>query len=315
MNRSPLTFVAGAVVFALIALGCGGAPSGTPTPPGPTPTPSPSPAPTPGGELVQAELRYLLLDQFGPISWCDPDFYPIQQQDEQLSADEHWPAIVADAEAFGAITAHLGLAPDPELMGAERLAVYRDWKLLNAVRLETIVGGYAFDLITETDPGLGQGIHSVGTIDQHGSIELSLQEQSGLTVCPICLARGTVIATPNGDMPVEMLKVGDLVWTLDENGQRVAQPLLQVGSTPVPESHEVVHLVLADGREVWVSPGHPTADGRTLGQLRAGDTFDGALVVGGQLVIYEGGATFDVLPAGPRGVYWANGILLGSTLR
>lgn len=313
-----LTLAIATVLTALVAVGCAGAPSAAPTPtPAPAPTPSPAPTPTPGGELSQAELRYVLLDEFGPISWCDPDFYPIQRQDEQLSADENWAEIVADEANYSTIAAHLGIDQlrDPaSLDAAERLAVYRDWKLLNAVRLETIVGGFAFDLVTETNPGLGQGIHSSGTIDAHGLIELASQEQSPLTACPICLARGTLIATPNGDVPVETLKVGDLVWTRDEDGRRVAQPLLRVGSTPVPQTHQVVHLVLADGREAWVSPGHPTADGRTLGELGAGDTLDGAPVVSVEREAYGGGATFDVLPAGASGLYWANGILLGSTL-
>jgi hypothetical protein len=29
---------------------------------------------------------------------------------------------------------------------------------------------------------------------------------------------------------------------------------------------------------------------------------------------YDGGQTFDLLPAGGTGIYWANGIELGSTL-
>jgi hypothetical protein len=291
----------------------------TPTPsgsPGPAPTPAPSPqaSPTPAGALSTAELRYALLDQFEPISWCDPDFYPIAHQDEQVSADQHWPEIIADTPTFDAITAHLGLPSDPNLEGAERLAVYRNWKLTNAIRLEAIEGGYAFDLITETNPGLAQGVHSVGTIDSRGVIEVALQEQSGLTACPICLARGTLIATPSGDVPVEMLRVGDLVWTLDAAGRRVTQPLVQVGSTPVPDSHEVVHLELADGREAWISPGHPTSDGRQVGQLGTGDLYDGSSVVSALRATYHGGRTFDILPAGATGVYWASGILLGSTL-
>jgi hypothetical protein len=31
-------------------------------------------------------------------------------------------------------------------------------------------------------------------------------------------------------------------------------------------------------------------------------------------VIYKGGATYDLLPGGSTGLYWANGILLKSTL-
>jgi hypothetical protein len=314
LHRLPLVTLLGTLLA--LAVACSGtpAPSGSPGP-SPTPSPSPSASPSPIGELSADELRYALLAQFSPISWCDPDFYPIQHQDEQVSADQHWPEIIAGAETFSAITAHLGLAPDPTLQGAERLAAYREWKLLNAVRLETIVDGYAFDLITETNPGLGQGIHSVGTIDAQGTIELALQEQSGLTACPICLARGTLIATPNGDVPIELLRAGDLVWTLDEAGLRVAQPLVRVGSTPVPPTHEVVHLVLDDGREVWASAGHPTADVRAVGTLALGDKLDGARVAGIERVTYSGGATFDILPDSPSGTYWANGILLGSTLR
>jgi len=316
LQRLPLVTLLGALLA--LAVACSGtpAPSGSPGP-SPTPSPSPSPSPSPIGALSPAELRYALLAQFSPISWCDPDFYPIQRQDEQVSADEHWSEIVADQPTYAAITHQLGIAgDDPAALGqAERLAVYRDWKLLNAVRLETIVGGYAFDLITETNPGLGQGIQSVGTIDALGTIELALQEPSNLTACPICLARGSMIDTPNGEVAVETLKVGDLVWTLDAAGQRVAQPLVRVGSAPVPVTHEVVHLVLADGREAWISPGHPTSDGRKVGQLRAGDLIDGSVVASAQLVPYVGGRTFDILPDGPSGAYWANGILIGSTLR
>jgi len=64
-----------------------------------------------------------------------------------------------------------------------------------------------------------------------------------------------------------------------------------------------------------VSAGHPTADGRKVGELKAGDRYDGAVVTSAALVAYTGGATFDVLPAGATGTYWANGVLLGSTLR
>jgi len=38
-------------------------------------------------------------------------------------------------------------------------------------------------------------------------------------------------------------------------------------------------------------------------------------VVRADLVPYAGSATYDLLPAGPTTTYWANGILLASTLR
>ena len=50
----------------------------------------------------------------------------------------------------------------------------------------------------------------------------------------------------------EDLKVGDIVWTLDA-GARVATPLVEIGSTPVPATHRVVELRLSDGRAVDVA--------------------------------------------------------------
>src|SRR5207302_10199164 len=78
--------------------------------------------------------------------------------------------------------------------------------------------------------------------------------------------------------------------------------------------HRVVHLVLADGREVLVSPGHKTADGRPVGTLNIGDILDGSTIMHLELVPYAAGQTYDLLPSGATGHYWANGILLSSTL-
>jgi hypothetical protein len=76
----------------------------------------------------------------------------------------------------------------------------------------------------------------------------------------------------------------------------------------------MVHLRLADGRELLASPGHRAADGRPLGSLVVGDGLDGSTITLWELVPYAGGRTYDLLPAGPTGQYWANGILLSSTL-
>jgi len=65
---------------------------------------------------------------------------------------------------------------------------------------------------------------------------------------------------------------------------------------------------------VTASAGHPTADGRKVGELRAGDRLDGARVVAAMMVHLDDGATYDLLPSGPTGTYWADGVLLGSTL-
>ena len=104
------------------------------------------------------------------------------------------------------------------------------------------------------------------------------------------------------------------MWTRDRLGRRVPAVVVQTGSMAVPRSHEVVRLVLADGRTVLVSPGHPLPDGRPVAALRDGDAFDGSTVASVHRFPYEGGRTFDLLPSGGTGIYWANGIELGSTL-
>jgi len=286
-------------------------------PPNPTASPAPTPSPAPGG-LTQAQLKYRLVDQFGRLLFCDPDYYPVARANEQALAHERLPEIQKDAATFSAILGHLGIAVASSYTSDQELAIYRDWKMLNAIRLEQVSGGFHFLAVFGSNRGgdLGQqGTRVDGTIDQRGNVTVASRTASGAPPCPICLARGTRIATPTGDVAVEDLKVGDLVWTVDAAEARVAAPLVQIGSTPVPATHRVVRLRLSDGRAVDVSPGHPTADGRKVGDLGAGDVYDGAVVVSAELNPYAGGATFDVLPAGTTGAYWGNGVLLGSTLR
>jgi hypothetical protein len=280
-------------------------------PPNPTPTTSPTPSPAPGG-LNQAQLKYRLVDQFGRLLFCDPDYYPVARADEQALAHERLPEIQKDAPTFSAILTHLGIAAAASYTSDQELAIYRDWKMLNAIRLEQVSGGFHFTGVFGTPQ---QANRIDVTIDQRGNVTVASRTPSGQPPCPICLARGTRIATPSGDVAVELLKIGDVVWTLSATGARVAAPLVETGSTPVPSTHRVVHLLLSDGRTVYVSPGHPTADGQKVGDLVAGNRYDGAIVGSADLTPYAGGATFDVLPAGATGMYWANGVLLGSTLR
>jgi hypothetical protein len=280
-------------------------------PPNPTPTPSPTPSPAPGG-LTQAQLKYRLVDQFGRLLFCDPDYYPVARADEGALAHQRLPEIQKDAPTFSAILAHLGIAPAASYTSDQELAIYRDWKMLNAIKLEQVGGGFHFLGIFGTPQ---QASRVDGTIDERGNVTVASRTPSGQPPCPICLARGTRIATPAGDIAVEDLNVGDVVWTQDMDGARIARPLVEIGSTPVPATHRVIQLRLSDGRAVDVSPRHPTADGRKVGDLVAGDGYDGAVVVSAELIPYAGGATFDVLPAGATGTYWANGVLLGSTIR
>jgi len=133
--------------------------------------------------------------------------------------------------------------------------------------------------------------------------------------CPICLAGETLIDTPSGSVSVKDLQVGMPVWTMDKTGQRVPGVVTKTSKVLAPTTHRVVHLVLDDGRELFVSPGHPTADGERIGDLRSGDMYDGVSVLSAERVPYAESSTYDILPSGDTGLYWANGILIGSTLR
>lgn len=76
-----------------------------------------------------------------------------------------------------------------------------------------------------------------------------------------------------------------------------------------------MRVELASGRVLAISAPHPTADGRTFGDLRPGDRLDGVPIVGAELVPYPHAHTHDILPATSTGAYYAAGALVGSTLR
>lgn len=133
-------------------------------------------------------------------------------------------------------------------------------------------------------------------------------------MCPICLASNAMIDTPKGQVGVKDVKVGMAVWSVDRHGKKKASEVLRVARTPVPPTHQVIRLVLKDGREVWVSPDHPTVDGRRVADLHRGDAYGGSVVASSDSVPYWDTATYDLLPAGDTGDYWADGIPLGSTL-
>jgi hypothetical protein len=289
-----------------------GAPSATPavTPPS---TPSPTATPVAAGALTLAQLKYRLIDRFGRLWYCDPDFYPVARSDQDSLAESRFPETQKDPETFSAIVAHLGYAPTQTYTHAQKVAIYTDWKMLNALSVDPVGAVYHFNARFTPDGKTGTLVD--GSIDQRGQITVTSQTPSGPPPCPICLVRGTRIATPIGDVAVEDLREGATVWTTDEHGDRVATVVTLVGSTSAPADHAVVHLVLGDGREVFASPGHPLADGRRIGSISVGDRVDGATVMSAERVPYPSGTTFDLLPSGPTGTYWADGIPLASTLR
>ena len=264
--------------------------------PGPPPTDGPSPTPIPAtpipslpsASLSPTELKYKVLDQFPDFFFCDPDFYPVAREDEMSLALQRFPELQANQEEFQAILNHNGLGGLTTFTDDQKLTIYREHKKLNAIYFELVGDRYQFQIQTGLEGQQGDVIK--GTVDGNGSIEVQ-ERKPGFPACPICLAAGSLIDTPSGPVAVENLNVGDSVWTVNKAGERVIGTILKIASVRVPSIHQVIHILLSDGRELWASPGHPTADGRILGGLKTGDILDGAQIILIERLPYTGVAS------------------------
>ncbi len=308
-------------VITCVSAGCAGGPipvnfTGTATPAvsptvalGATPTEPPASV-TPVAFSSPAELKYQLLAQFSPIFFCDPDSYPVAHQVSAQEIAQRVAALQKNADVYGAILKHLGLAGTPTLTPEQNRLVYEESKKLNAIDLKPAGDKFTFSLRTSVSQK--QGLAISGLIDRAGNITIDKQQSTVLT-CPICLAANTRIDTPAGQVRVQDLRPGMPIWTIDASGARHAGIVLETTRRAVPVDFRIVHLTLDDGRTLDASPNHPTVDGRTIGELVPGDMLDHARAVNVEQVPYTG-QTYDILPSGETGAYWANGILLKSTL-
>jgi hypothetical protein len=291
-------------------------------------------APTPtanqtASNLSIYELKYRLMDVFGKpsgntshngIFYCDPVIYPATYDGkEKEMALSSFPTIRHDKDIFRAIIERLHwsadrLAEDVEFSEDDMLTVFREYNQLYAIHLELEGTHYLFKFPIARD----YKFFSVsGQIDYQGIILITSVQSlvSMANYCPVCLAKHTRIDSPAGQIPVEDLREGMIVWTLNEAGTRVAAKIIRTSRTAVPANHEIVHLRLSDGRELKVSPAHPLSDGRLVGELAVGDSVDGATAIDVGREPYTEPYTYDLLPEGATGFYWANGVLIGSTLK
>lgn len=134
---------------------------------------------------------------------------------------------------------------------------------------------------------------------------------TGCTSCE-CASPETPIATPSGEKPIASLAEGDLVYSVHQ-GAIVAVPIRRTQSNPVT-NHFVLRVELEGGRILEISAGHPTADGRSFGDLKRGNLLGGAVIKDMQRVPYAHALTYDILPDSDTGTYFAGGALVGSTM-
>jgi hypothetical protein len=156
----------------------------------------------------------------------------------------------------------------------------------------------------------------ITAINYPDSITVSIGKSTGRPIggCPICLSANSEIKTPNGDVNVKEIKDGMTVWSTDSNGMIIKSKVIKINNVFVGDT-KIVDLQLADGRELFVSPNHPTYDGRKISDLKVGEIYDRSVVKSIELVQYKYQFTYDILPDSQTGDYFANGILVGSTLK
>jgi hypothetical protein len=298
---TPDTTPGGGVATAMVSTVVVEPSSLTPQPALPTPTLVPEPP------LTNTQLRYDLIAALGQVAYCDPEDYPIPRPGEPERAAQWFDQVDRASDEIRTIARVKQLGKLDALTAEQKVLVYRQHKMLSTIRLEACDGGYAFQFETVDN------LRITGWTDGHGNLS-DVRKEDWFISCPICLSANTLIDTPAGALPVSKLRAGMAVWTTDADGRRVKATIVRTVRVPVDATHLMVRLRLDDGRELLVSPGHPAADGRRLGDLQPGDALDGAHVVSAERVPYGGDATYDLLPSGATGAYWANGVLIGSTL-
>ena len=258
-----------------------------------------------------------------------------------LKSRDNSPACVKPATAeklvergWGTIVPNQGgsLQPVPQILpNGTSIIVLSEGQRFGPLLVQNIsensVSGLDFrEFPLATNVGYPINLHIGDSASNGCTVVLTLAKISGISAtfilneyhnrpCPICLSGDSVIDTPSGPINVKALKVGMSILTQDSFGHKQTGIILKTGKTLVPPDHMMVHVILNNTRELYASPNHPTTDGRLFGELKHGDVLDGSKIKNIELVPYNQPYTYDVLPSGDTGFYWANGILVGSTLK
>lgn len=255
-----------------------------------------------------ADLKYSVIDNLGDPLVCtgwglpNPSFNPYGE----------YPRIVSDVPTYSAIIRREHLPPTP-LTSDQIDVVYRDWLKLNAIGLKRNGTAYDFEMFPGPTPSGALRSEMVGKVDLFGHV-YDVHKGPAHGACPICLAANSVISTPAGPIPVSKIAVGIHVWSATADGRLVDGVVLETTSRLAAPGSQLIRVALADGRQVTASAPHEIADGRSLGSLRVGDEIQGLAITELAVVDDSLGFTYDLLPSGQTGEYWADGILMRSTL-
>jgi len=252
---------------------------------------SSTPAPVVGTPLTITQLKFAVLDSVGtPRLLRLPTTTRSPRPGNELANAIH--QIPGDPLPMPSSTPpsprheHL---PSGDLTDEQKLTVYRAWKLLARGRPQPKRERLLVFISRAVEGGhrlLSDGCrHGAGGRCGHSHLAHAV----GCTELPdLPCGRHSDRDFRTGRSRVTDIRAGMLVWTAAADGTKIAVPVVATGSMEVPAGHMMVHLVLADGRELLASPGHRTADGRPAG-----------LACGGR-----GSRRLDDHPIGARPLLW-----------
>ena len=134
----------------------------------------------------------------------------------------------------------------------------------------------------------------------------------GATTTTTCLPFDVEIKTLTAQKRVSDIKVGDIVLS---DGGKPAR-VIRINRVVVGKTHKIMKISFTDGTVLRGSLRHPTADGKMFGDLKVGDSVDGKIITELKLLPYTNhNYTYDILTDSRNGNYYADGVLIGSTLK
>ena len=154
----------------------------------------------------------------------------------------------------------------------------------------TAVNGASDIVESVTDYNPVREIAFNGDEEQYAQYEMTMAIGTQLSMITmsefnVCFKAGTAVSTENGNVAIESIKVGDLVWATDpETGETALKTVVQLFRN---ETDEWIH-VKVNGDEIICTPEHPfysPVKGWTSAiDLRAGDIL---VMLNGEYVVVE----------------------------
>ncbi len=163
--------------------------------------------------------------------------------------------------------------------------------------------------------GLGYYMPAIGGLLNKVTGGMIREPQGGPNPNQHCLPSYAMIDTPFGEKRVTELQVGDPIWSVDEFGIQKPAVILLTNKHAVSPTHQMLKTTFEDGRILTASPSHPLLNYQDFDSLVETEGYNNSYVTKIEKFNYKEEFTYDILPSGSTGTYWANKVLIGSTLK